>query len=274
MNRGISDGRIDEKVGQLSIPPDPVPELLIHVGLPKTGTSAIQRYMYLSREAYAQHGIYWAETYFDDEMSDRSWCHHMYSHKWGAWPDAPEFPVTPDEAWRALGESIHAKGGRHIISSERLAALLTKPIGEEVINFIKEMAGSARVRLIGYVRRQDYWIESHLRQLLKTKVYQKNIPFNFDIEEYFKYLPPESFFDRVFSKAVDLLGKENVIVRVYHRRVLVGGNSVLDFLHACSLPVLGNVEEHTPHRPENWREICSESYRHQFYYKFLQHENL
>jgi hypothetical protein len=229
--------RSREKVETLTMPLDPVPELLVHVGLPKTGTTAIQRYMYLRREAYAQQGIYWAETYL---RPPGNWAHHVYSNKWGG-RLAPSKPlVTSDEAWRALQESMRAKGGRHIISAERFGGLLPLPKGEHVINFIKEIAGSARVRLIGYVRRQDDLIDSHIRQLLKVgRVGRPDLT----IEEYLQNLPAFVFFDKGFSKAADLLGKENVIVRVYERGTLVGGDSVSDFLHACDLPVLGNVEE-------------------------------
>jgi hypothetical protein len=230
-------------VQALTMPLDPVPELLVHVGLPKTGTSAIQRYMYSRREGYAQHGIYWAETYPNGIAESRDWSHHVYSHKWGGWLDPSQFLVTPDEAWRALQEFMRAKGGRHIISSERFAGLLPQPGGEDVINFIKEIAGSARVRLIGYVRRQDDLIDSHLRELIKGGRY------GLTVEEYLQKLPPFVFFDRGFSKAADLLGKENVIVRVYERGRLVGGDSVSDFLHACDLPAFGNVEE--PAEPIN-----------------------
>jgi len=247
------------------MPYDSVPELLVHVGLPKTGTSAIQRYMYFRREAYAQQGIYWAETYPYGEPGSDDWAHHIYSHKWGGWLNRSKFPVTPDEAWQALQESIRAKGGRHIVSSERFAALLPLAQGEHVINFIKEVAGSARVRMIGYIRRQDNLIESHARELIKRGLFPDT-----SIEEYLQNIqqrdvvpdgveaikkPPRvsyapfRFFDSGFSKAADLLAKENVIVRIYERERLVGGDSVADFLHACNLPALDGVEE--PAEPVN-----------------------
>lgn len=216
------------------------PELLVHVGLPKTGTTAIQQYMYIAREVYAKQGIYWAETYPNGISEINDWAHHVYSHKWGGWLMPSKFIVPPDEAWRALQESIRAKGGRHIISSERFADLLPLPTGEHVVKFIKEIAGTARVRIIGYVRRQDNLIESHIRELIKGGRSDLNI------RRYLDDLPSFIFFDKGFSKAADLLGKENVIVRVYERGRLVGGDSVSDFLHACDLPALGNVEE----RPE------------------------
>jgi hypothetical protein len=222
---------------------DLVPELLVHVGLPKTGTTAIQRYMYLRREAYAQQGIYWAESYRNGNSVPGDWAHHVYSNKWEAFDDPSEFLVTSDEAWRALQEFMRAKGGRHIISSERFVDLLSVPSGEHVINFIKEIAGSARVRLIGYVRRQDNLIESHIRELIKGPRPDLNI------KEYLQEVPSFAFYDKVFSKAADLLGKENVIIRIYERERLVCGDSVSDFLHACDLPALGNVEK--PAEPTN-----------------------
>src|SRR5579871_2396250 len=138
------------------------PELLVHVGLPKTGTSAIQLYMYRAREDFAKNGIYWAETYPNGLHEWADVAHYVYSHKWGGWLDQSKFKVTPDVAWRSLSEAIATKGGRHVISSERFCDLLGLPVGEAMLKFIKDTAGPARVRLIGYVRRQDDLIESHI----------------------------------------------------------------------------------------------------------------
>ena len=225
-----------------------VPELLVHVGLPKTGTTAIQRYMYLNRDAYAQRGIYWAETYLDGGVEPDAWAHHIYSSKWGGWADCSQYSATPDEAWQALRNSMRAKGGRHIISSEAFAGLLPWPIGEDALNFMRETAGPARVRLICYVRRQDYLLESHIRQLTKTRELGEGNVFDFDIETYLQDISSFAsfaFFSETLSKAADLLGKQNVIVRVYDRKRLVQGDSTLDFLAACDLPALGNDAEPT-----------------------------
>jgi len=216
--------------------------------------------MYTRREAYAQQGIYWAETYpYGAEPRPDDWAHHIYSHKWGGWLDSSKFPVTPDQAWEMLGEFMRAKGGRHIVSSERFADILPLPKSTDVINYIKEIAGPIRVRFFGYVRRQDNLIESHIRELIKRGIFPDG-----SIEEFLQNIGPRevprggdeaikipprashasfSFFDRGFLKAADLLGKENVIVRVYERERLVGGDSVTDFLHACNLPAIDGVDE-------------------------------
>src|SRR5271156_1404201 len=97
------------------------PEVLLHVGLAKTGSTAIQLYLYHEREALARHGVYWAETYPNGLFALNDCAHPVYSHKWGGWLDPAKFPVTPDAAWRALRETILAKGGRHVLSSERFS---------------------------------------------------------------------------------------------------------------------------------------------------------
>jgi hypothetical protein len=209
------------------------PELFVHVGLAKTGSTAIQLYLYRARQEFAKHGVYWAETYPNGLYELNDCAHHVYSHKWGGWLDPSKFPVTPDEAWRSLREAIEAKGGRHVISSERFGDLLGVPAGEPVLNFIKETAGPARVRLIGYVRRQDDLIESHIRELIKGG------HLKIGIEKYLERVPTFLYYDKAFAQAANILGKENVIVRVYGRGRFVGGDAVSDFLHACDIPGLG-----------------------------------
>lgn len=209
-------------------------EVILHVGLPKTGTTAIQRYMYHRREAYADLGIHWAETHPNGIHEINDWAHHVYSHKWGGWLDVSKFVITPDSAWAAFGDTVRAKAGRHILSSERFADLLPLPIGMDMLRFIAETIAPAQLKIIGYVRRQDNLIESHIKELIKGGNLKGTI------DEYLENLPSFVFFDQSFLNAVEVLGKENVTVRLYERDFLVRQDIVLDFLEACTLPVLDN----------------------------------
>ena len=107
------------------------------------------------------------------------------------------------------------------------------------------------------------------------------------VEKYLQDRPPFVFFDEGFSKAADLLGKENVIVRVYERGRLVGGDSVSDFLHACDLPLSAmwksnrrahqsfsqHFDEQAPQRSENCRGIHREASLALFVRNFFNQEN-
>lgn len=222
-------------------------ELILHVGLPKTGTTAIQRFMFRHRKEYEEQGVYWAETFPTGEKAINDWTHHVYSHKWGGWIEPEHFSVTPDEAWLALAEAMRAKPGRYILSSERFADLLPLPVCGDVLTFIQRCVQPADLTLIGYVRRQDSLVESHVKELIKGGDLQVSL------EDYLANLMHHAsfvFFDSGFLKAREVLGSSNVIARVYDRQTLFRGDVVADFLKTCRLPMLeGRQQERTNPNP-------------------------
>lgn len=214
--------------------------LYLHVGLPKTGTTAIQRYMYLNRNEYAEQGVFWAETYANGLHEINDWAHHVYSHKWGGWLDPAQFLVTPDAAWEALGETMRATPGCYFVSSERFADLLPLPVGRSLLEYVREIIAPARLVVIGYVRRQDTMVESHVKELLKGGNLNKSLA------EYMAQ--PASFlaFGGGFATAAEIVGRENAIVRVYERSRLVDRDAVSDFLSVCDLPALPDATRGFP----------------------------
>jgi len=206
--------------------------LYLHIGLPKTGTTAIQRYMYFNRDAYAAQGVFWAETHPNELHEINDWAHHVYSHKWGGWLDPAKFAVTPDTAWERLGETMRATPGRYFVSSERFADLLPLPVGRAMLEYVQRIVSPARLVVVGYVRRQDLAIESHLKELIKGGNLKTSL------EEYLA--DPASFlsFGRGFTAAAGVVGRANVIARIYERERLAGRDAVTDFLTICGLPTL------------------------------------
>lgn len=209
-------------------------ELILHIGLPKTGTTAIQRYMYFNREAYAETGVHWAETYPNGIHEINDWAHHVYSHKWGGWLNPDDFVVSPDQAWQALAGRMQEIPGRYLVSSERLADILPTPVCGPMLSFIKNLIGPAKLTVIGYVRRQDLLIESHIRELIKGGNLTKTL------DQYLEQLPSFVDFSKGFLNASEVVGPENIIVRVYERSILVDNDAVPDFLAACNIePITG-----------------------------------
>lgn len=212
-------------------------ELIVHIGLPKTGTTAIQRYMYANKADYAEAGVFWANTHPNGIHEINDWAHHIYSHKWGGWIDPSTFPVKPDVAWEMLADEMRKQPGRYIVSSERFADILPLPFGADALAFIRDLVAPAQVKLIGYVRRQDSLIESHIKELVKGGQMRKSLP------EYLAELPSFVFFEKGFQTAQQILGADNVTMRVYERSLLAREDVVSDFLEACRLPVITDPKD-------------------------------
>jgi len=192
-------------------------ELLLHVGMDKTGTSAIQRFMVDNMLLLArEHGVCYPKT--------------------GLWTDGSHHPVafsvfgqhgyTPaflHSLFRDMRKEInHCE--RVVISSECLFKALIHP---EFGTLRKELFSHfENVIVVVYVRRQDLWVDSRYRHAILSG---KEISLE-------KLLTPH-FCD--YKKWIDawagVVGKNNMRVRVYERAQFQGGDIFSDFLSVLNV---------------------------------------
>lgn len=204
-------------------------ELIIHLGVPKTGTTAIQGYLYRNRQRLADAGVFYPETFLDNFSEQERWAHHLHAHKWDGWLDKSQFMTSPDEAWQHLAKTIAKQPGRYLLSSERFADLFPSESGKKTLEFICNATTSKKICFIGYIRRQDILAESFLKQSIKVDLQKEST------EHYLSNLPPFLDFDHLFSTLAEFVGWENVIVRTYERGKLKAQDAVIDFLDALGL---------------------------------------
>lgn len=199
-------------------------ELILHIGVPKTGTTAIQRSLYQNRNQLEEQGVFYPETFLDAFPVEDQWAHHLYAHKWGGWLDARKFNISPDAAWHSLREKVESEPGRYIVSSERFADLLSTSRSRDVLDFITSLFSGTEVKVVGYIRRQDILAESFLKQRVKVGVQDKGL------EDYIADLPSFLDYNLMFSNISEFVGWQNVVIRLYDRRNLFKEDVTLDFL--------------------------------------------
>jgi hypothetical protein len=217
----------------------PQSELIVHVGVPKTGTTAIQAYLYDNRADLRKQGVVYPETHLEEfSQLDRS-AHHLLAHKWGGWLDSSRFSIAPDEAWKSLAKTAATEPGRYIISSERFSDLLPTPRGLEVMEFICNVMAPTPVKVIGYIREPIAGAESFLKQAVKVGVFKGK-------KSSYAANPP-AFLDyyKLFGNAAEFVGWKNIIVRGYDRKILVGRDAVTDFLDALSIRLVAQPKDDT-----------------------------
>lgn len=109
---------------------------------------------------------------------------------------------------------------------------------------IKEEADVSgfQVKIIVYLRRQDEFIGSLWNQVVKTAIRPDRCRQTFD--EYVEHLPGISqlnYYQKLESIA-EVLGKENIIVRVFERNRFYCGSIYADFLNAVHLDLSDDFE--------------------------------
>ena len=191
--------------------------LHLHLGMDKTGTSALQSFLYTNRDVLIQQkGLCYPETGL---WHDRS--HHEF-----AFSVAKLYGYSEDNL-HSLFRLLHRETGNAenvIISSE---CLFKTPLRDNFTTFY-DLVHSVfdKVRVIVYVRRQDEWIESRHKHSIIS-----NAELSLDILQRPQFCDYKQFIDRW----ADQIGKENVTVRAYEKQQFTGGNIFSDFLSLFSL---------------------------------------
>ena len=102
--------------------------------------------------------------------------------------------------------------------------------------------GNFQVKVIVYIRRQDAYIASLWNQSVKTAIRKDRALMT--IEEYMENMPPSEQLDyyQQIERISSVLGKENVIVRVFERGRFTGGSIYSDFLKAIGLELTDDMD--------------------------------
>jgi len=193
-------------------------KLFIHIGTHKTGTSAIQNFLFMNREALRQKGFLYPET--GDKAS-----HHAL---------ASEFRLlkrikNKERELKTLSyiQEIRTHNfDTSILSSEGLVLR-----GTNVKKLRDIIPSDLDVKIVIYLRRQDERLESGYNQIVKgPRRYSKkfldesSITHQKYILDYYKILTPWR----------EVFGQENIIVRVYEKEQLPGG-IIVDFCSVIGL---------------------------------------
>ena len=192
--------------------------LWLHIGMDKTGTSAIQKFLQLNRRTlYDKSGVWYPRS---GQWRDHS--HHSFAFsilEMGGYTPTS----LPDLMTAAIREQEEASD--FLLSSE---CLFTAPSSENFEQFAALIESLfSDIRIIVYLRRQDKWVESKYKHLI---ISGKNI----SLEK----LTKPAFCD--YRPGIDLwadrFGASNIRVRAYEKQQqLLDQDLSRDFLHCMNI---------------------------------------
>lgn len=202
----------------------------LHAGLTKTGTTAIQFFLWDNCEALKKHGACYPDLGFRyPGKGIRRNAHFLVA-------------VSDDKQFHTLSEwtegdyqkgldmiSDLAREYDHIILSDEgiwRASQSHEAFWQTLKNDLRER--DIDLKLIVYVRRQDLWIQSNWAQIIKKG-------YRHDFHRYLEFARrtdyPIDYYKRL-EELSGILGKESIIVRVYERGQFLGEEHTIqsDFL--------------------------------------------
>ncbi|WP_144213662.1 hypothetical protein [Shewanella donghaensis] len=198
--------------------------LYIHVGAGKTGTTAIQDFLYLNKSLLSDKGIYIPEE--GNIHSDGSIAHHKLS-AWGAHRSTDVWPL-----WKSIASS---KSKKILLTSEYFHSRISAKDGSLFFEKINTLFSNFNIKIIFYIRRQDQWIQSVYEQWVKSGSLRTGQTIEEFVDAYKNNLPDQ------LLKFSSVFGKENIIVRVFEKSQFKDGNIFSDFFGALNVELPNNI---------------------------------
>lgn len=203
-------------------------KVYIHIGSPKTGTTAIQGYLSQYYHDMHRQGLLFP-------CSGRNvFAHHPLAGdvrtKFNN-DKIPEHCFGECERglnWDALlGELSEKEFSTAVISSEDFF-ILYRTGNTQAMEYIKDRLRAYDVRVIVYLRRQDEFVDSLFNQAIKCTLQTPNNSVDFIN----KHPTTRKNYKEILDAWVSVFGKDKIIVRPFEKGALLGGDVVLDFLAA------------------------------------------
>jgi len=209
--------------------------IYLHIGLRKTGTTALQQFLFFNRHALKTHGILYPKTGASNHGGGHHPLANAFNHitkgQYGA-----KFSV--EEYLEQLKNE--SKGYKTIIISSEIFSVFQGKI-EQLTFSMKKLANN--IKIIIYLRRHDSFLQSLYSSYVKARKYPKSID-DFISEE------KTVDFHELCSQYSSYFGKENLIVKAYEKEQLIENDIISDFFnilnidlndHYIKLPYPGNI---------------------------------
>lgn len=200
-------------------------QLILHTGAHKTGTTSLQTYL-------AEHEQELQENY-------KIYIPHLEREPQSAKIITNNIFPFKEKQNALLAEFRAHSNCNFLISNEGISSL--KHCSSTFIDDFRTLFQNHEIRVIYYIRRIDDFFRSMYLQFIKddgrlnffkNTSYEKFCEMQFTpkekLEESFLYSQAIAYFE-------DLVGSENVTIRIYDNNSLINGNIIDDFLHVLNI---------------------------------------
>jgi hypothetical protein len=201
-----------------------IPEIVLHAGIHKTGSTAIQTALFHRTDIFRKHGVYYPKTGLFDGA------HHHIAHA----------ARTPDQSlplWDELVRELAPVDTKVVLSSEEFDSLDRASIAKLQAH-LSPIA--SRVRVLIYLRPQYSLIRSQYSQQVREGFIRSSFDAFFrDALRYARFLKQR----KLVQHWVDVFGRDSVTVRSAIRSDLEGHSSLADFLEFLRLDSPVSLDE-------------------------------
>lgn len=216
--------------------------LYLHIGSHKTGSTSIQRNLFLNREHLISYGVSLFCKGLDGKDRVQGNLHPWIKCSGKCFRMRQGGEVKDLTSFVGFMSDLPCK--KVVASSEMFSWLFS---GREIARLAKALRKEFKeIKIICYLRRQDLQAVSHYQQASKVKNSPSNNFYNGSgralpeaceyYEDYFDYDKRISLWEKQF-------GRDNITLRVFERPKLKNEDVVSDFLHLIDVPDFPNIRQ-------------------------------
>ena len=196
-------------------------ELYIHIGQAKTGTSMIQAFLALNRDLLNKKGLYY--PLFREELVVRDKNCAMNGNAYGMWElDRPFDQMSKEQIEYMRQINTWFRENDRVLISEEGLWVCSAAFYKNCLSLLDERT-EFRLKIIVYLRRQDQRLESLWNQCVKAGTYSRSC-----MEFCEDRSGAEQDYYSQLKMIADVIGKENMIVKVYDSGCFSVGNDLLE----------------------------------------------
>ena len=198
--------------------------LVLHIGMGKTGTTALQHFFWSNRRALEAHDIAYPS------YGSVAEAHHLIS---------PHVPPFLQGVWKfktvsEWGPRLRKKAQSRILVSSELMAWALPEVAEAFCRGAREYFD---LKVVVYVRRQDEMIMADFNQLVKSGSQKR------ELDRVLERQIRRFDYEKLIQPWAAGVGNDNVIVRPYERQQFHGGDIRRDFAwHVFGLELSGKFK--------------------------------
>ena len=235
--------------------------VLLHIGMPKTGTSSIQRFLYENRVALEKKGAYYPPVLCKGEGIVVTPPEEIANLKLLFWKGLFLYGDKGNKAKRILRDFWNntylplinaSSAGTVILSAEELLAWDDVSYVLPLFEILKE---NFDVKVIAYLRKPAEYIASLWGELVKTHRLVSPVDFQLD-PMIANPIPSQTIPYGKLHYLINLLGAENVIIRPFEKCQFKNGDLIDDFLDIINLEHDSEFRTLTPENDSYGRNSC------------------
>lgn len=189
--------------------------IYLHIGAPKTGTSALQNFFQKNRKILKKKEILYSQTGITRTSGQAELAFQVLEL-------FPERNID-ESIWNNLELEINKFNGEKILLDSEWFWNFNQQHIQALVNHLK----AYNIKIIVYLRRQDEWVSSIVLQ--GTKLFERTWT---SVDDHINALLENNntnYYNKI-SNWEKVIGKENIIVREYNRKKLYNNDIYHDFL--------------------------------------------